>query len=168
MQRGASITDLPTDVFTLIADRLLPISKDGTLADPLSFACLRLSSRGVRTLCDAAVCRLNPCNCNGDEMRHLLRRFCGRAPSFDTSIVAYQHAFGACKTKMSCVAATACAAQSTMLQESFLDCDAAHCIMFDCRCESAGAAAIVQPGRPAPSVAAAACHPAQPGADVRV
>ena len=81
MKRGASITDLPPDVFTLIVDQLLPIFEDGALADPLNLACLRLSSRGVRTLCDAAVRTLDLCNRNGDEMRHLLQRFCGKAPS---------------------------------------------------------------------------------------
>ena len=87
MKRGASITDQPPDVFMLIVDQLLPIFEDGALADPLNFACLRLSSRGVRTLCDAAVRTLDLCNRNGDEMRHLLQRFSGRVPSIHVNIV---------------------------------------------------------------------------------
>jgi hypothetical protein len=82
MHPDRSITDLPPDVFMLIVDRLLPSFENGSLADPLNFAYLRLSSRGVRTLCDAAVRRLDLCNRTGDEMRHLLQRFSGGAPSF--------------------------------------------------------------------------------------
>lgn len=81
MKRGASITDLPPEVFILIVDQLLPIFEDGRPADPLDFACLRLSSRGVQTLCDAAVRRLELRNCSGAQMQHLLQRFAGTAPS---------------------------------------------------------------------------------------
>jgi hypothetical protein len=55
MKHGAVITDLSPEVFTLVVDQLLPISEDGTRTDAMDFACLRLSSRGVRALCDAAV-----------------------------------------------------------------------------------------------------------------
>ena len=78
MKRGASITDLPPDVFTLIVDQLLPVMGDGKRPDALDFACLRLSSRGMRSLCDASVRRLNLRNCSGDQLRHLLRRFTRR------------------------------------------------------------------------------------------
>ena len=71
------ITDLPSEVFTLIVDRLLPIREDGRLPDPLDFACLRLSSRGVRVLCDAAVRRLELRDCSGAQVQHLLQRFTG-------------------------------------------------------------------------------------------
>ena len=73
------ITDLSPEVFTLIVDRLLPTSEDGSRTDALDFACLRLSSRGVRQLCDAAVRRLDLRHCGSDEMQALLRRFSGAA-----------------------------------------------------------------------------------------
>ena len=77
MHRGSGVTDLPPDVFTLIVDLLLPTSGDGKRADQLDFACLRLSSRGVRSLCDAAVRRLDLRHRSSDEMQALLHRFKG-------------------------------------------------------------------------------------------
>ena len=77
MQHGAKITDLSPEVFALIGDQLLPISKDGSRTDALDFACLRLSSRGVRALCDAAVRRLDLRHRSSDEMQALLHRFTG-------------------------------------------------------------------------------------------
>ena len=88
------ITDLSPEVFTLIVDRLLPITEDavvalpnwqqetyGSRSDALDFACLRLSSRGVRQLCDAAVRRLDLCHCSGDDIQALLHRFTGASSS---------------------------------------------------------------------------------------
>jgi hypothetical protein len=77
MEHGAVITDLSPEVFTLIVDRLLPVSEDGSRTDALDFACLRLSSRGVRQLCDAAVRRLDLRHRSSDEMQALLHRFTG-------------------------------------------------------------------------------------------
>ena len=77
MKHGAVITDLSPEVFTLIVDRLLPISEDGTRTDALDFACLRLSSRGVRMLGDAAVRRLDLRHRSSEEMQALLHRFTG-------------------------------------------------------------------------------------------
>jgi hypothetical protein len=77
MKQGAVITDLSPEVFTLIVDRLLPKSEDGSRTDALDFACLRLSSRGVRALCDAAVRRLDLRHRSSDEMQALLHRFTG-------------------------------------------------------------------------------------------
>ena len=77
MKHGAVITDLSPEVFKLVVDRLLPISEDGGRTDALDFACLRLISRGVRQLCDAAVRRLDLHRCSGDEMQALLHRFTG-------------------------------------------------------------------------------------------
>ena len=77
MEHGAVITDLSLEVFTLIVDQLLPVSEDGTRTDALDFACLRLSSRGVRQLCDAAVRRLDLRHRSSDEMQALLHRFTG-------------------------------------------------------------------------------------------
>ena len=74
---GTMITDLSPDVFTLVVDRLLPISDDGSRTDALDFACLRLSSSGVRTLCDAAVRRLDLRHRSSDEMQAVLHRFTG-------------------------------------------------------------------------------------------
>lgn len=79
MKQDSAITDLPPGVFKLIVDRLLPIPEVGKHADALDFACLRLSSRWVRQLCDAAVRRLDLRNCSSDEMQALLRRFTGAA-----------------------------------------------------------------------------------------
>ena len=71
----------PEVVFKLIVDRLLPTPeaptrleywRDSSRNDPLDFACLRLSSRGVRALCDAAVRRLDIRNCSSDQMQALL------------------------------------------------------------------------------------------------
>ena len=77
MHRGDRITDVPPEVFTLIVDRLLPISKDGSRTDALDFACLRLSSQGVLQLCDAAVRRLDLRHRSSSEMQALLHRFTG-------------------------------------------------------------------------------------------
>jgi hypothetical protein len=79
MRAGNGITDLPPEICTHLVDQLLTISDDTKQADPLNFACLRLSSREVRTLCDAAVRRLDLHNRSGQEMRHLLQRFTGAA-----------------------------------------------------------------------------------------
>jgi hypothetical protein len=82
MEPGTAITDLSPEVFTLIVDRLLPISKHGSRrTDALDFACLRLSSRGVRQLCDAAVRRLDLRHCGSDDVQALLHRFTGAAIS---------------------------------------------------------------------------------------
>jgi hypothetical protein len=75
MKHGASIINLPPDLFTLTVDQLLPVSGDGSRPDALDFACLRLSSRGMRQLYDASVRRLDLRSCSGTEMRQLLRRF---------------------------------------------------------------------------------------------
>ena len=80
MKHGACITDLPPDLFTQIVDQLLPVLEHGSRTDALDFACLRLSCRGVRSLCDAAVRRLDLHHRSGDEMQHLLQRFAGMAP----------------------------------------------------------------------------------------
>ena len=77
MKHDAGIADLSPEVFTLIVDQLLPVSEDGTRTDPLDFACLRLSSRGVRQLCDAAVRRLDLRHRSSAEMQALLHRFTG-------------------------------------------------------------------------------------------
>jgi hypothetical protein len=91
MKHGALITDLPPEVFMLLVDRLLPITEDAVaLADwqqetyggrtgALDFACLRLSSRGVRHLCDAAVRSLDLRHCSSDDIQALLHRFTGAA-----------------------------------------------------------------------------------------
>lgn len=75
MKHGASIINLPPDLFALIVDQLLPVLEDGRRPDALDFACLRLSSRGMRQLCDASVRSLDLRHCSGDEMRQLLRQF---------------------------------------------------------------------------------------------
>jgi hypothetical protein len=77
MQRGTKITDISPEVFMLIVDHLLlPVTADdGDYIDTLDFACLRLSSRGVRQLCDAVVRRLGLHLCSSNETEHLLRRF---------------------------------------------------------------------------------------------
>lgn len=77
MKHGATITDLSLDLFTLVVHRLLPVPEDGSRTDALDFACLRLSSRGVRQLCDAAVRRLDLRHRSGAEMQALLHRFTG-------------------------------------------------------------------------------------------
>lgn len=61
----------------LIVDHLLlPVTADDSdYIDTLDFACLRLSSRGVRQLCDAVVRRLDLHLCSSTETQHLLRRF---------------------------------------------------------------------------------------------
>jgi hypothetical protein len=74
MKHGTRITDLPSDVFGLVVDRLLSVYwEDGRHTD---FACLRLSSRGMHQLSSyAALRRLDLHNCSGDDMQHLLGRF---------------------------------------------------------------------------------------------
>ena len=79
MEDGAVITDLSPEVFTLIVDRLLPVSEDGSRTEALDFACLRLSSRGLCRLCDTAVRRLDLRHCSSNEMQTLLHRFSGAA-----------------------------------------------------------------------------------------
>ena len=61
----------------LIVDHLLlTVTADySDYIDTLDFACLRLSSRGVRQLCDAVVRRLDLHLCSSTETEHLLRRF---------------------------------------------------------------------------------------------
>ena len=79
MRQGAAITDLPPGVFKLIVDRLLPTPEVGNRTDAQDFACQRLSSPGVRLLCDPAVRRLDLRHCSTNEMQALLRRFTGAA-----------------------------------------------------------------------------------------
>lgn len=74
MKQSSKITDLSPEIFMLIVDQLLPVPEHGELTDALDFACLRLSSRGVRQLCDAAVRRLDMRHRSSHEMHHLLRR----------------------------------------------------------------------------------------------
>jgi hypothetical protein len=75
MKHGAVINDLSPEVFKLIVDRLSPVSEDGSRTEALDFACLRLTSRGLCRLCDAAVRRLDLRHCSSDEMRALIHRF---------------------------------------------------------------------------------------------
>ena len=112
MHPGNRLTHSPPEVFTLIVDQLLPIFEDGRSADPLDFACLRLSSRGVQTLCDAAVRRLELRNCSGAQMQHLLQRFTG------TSTLTHEYSITpacaiTCNTEALLVAAMAHADQSS-------------------------------------------------------
>ena len=155
-------------------DRLLPVSEDGSRTEALDFACLRLSSPGVRQLCDAAVRRLDLRTCSSNEMQALLRRFTGAA-------------FANCHFCLSRLIEYALMlhvpsddAQSCLRHGSYtlatLQATEPHrrhhieCTMFfpTIRHRSAGAAAVLRLVGRAAITAAAAHRPAQPPAAVRI
>jgi hypothetical protein len=116
MKRGAEITDLSPEVFMLIVDRLLPMSEDGERADALDFACLRLSSRGVRQLCDAAVRRLDLRHRSRHETQYLLRRFTGVETEYSSHTTTWRTSLPICTLCGSCHAAMAHADRAHFLQ----------------------------------------------------
>jgi hypothetical protein len=174
MKHRAAITDLSPEVFTLIVDRLLPVSEDGSRTEALDFACLRLSSRGFCRLCDAAVRRLDLRHCSSEEMQTLLRRFSGAAFS-SCDLCLSRLIENALMLHVQMMRSPVCNMGHTQLphckQLSTIDGTKSTALLlfaYDFRHGSACAAAVLRLGGPAAITAAAAHRPAQPAATVRI